>query len=91
MIQEEINKHGIELNLREKGRKVATTFKGFYGFHDKATFQPIEDFEYEASLKQNFLFSYRSFAFEYHKKMEAFKNLRKIVKDKPSLLKGKQF
>lgn len=53
-----------------KGRKVATTFTGFCGYHDKTTFQEIEDKEFEGTQKQIFLFTYRTLAWHYHKKRE---------------------
>lgn len=53
-----------------KGRKVATTFKGFCSYHDKVTFQPIEDFEFKESAEQLFLYTYRTLAWSYHKKIE---------------------
>lgn len=53
-----------------KGRKIATTFTGFCGHHDKTTFQDIEDREFEGSSKQLFLFAYRTLAWHFHKKRE---------------------
>ena len=62
--------HFIFQNAQMKGRKVATTFTGFCGYHDKITFQDIEDREFEGTTKQIFLFTYRTMAWHYHKKME---------------------
>jgi len=53
-----------------KGRKIATTFSGFCQYHDKSTFQDIEDKEFESSNKQIFIFTYRTMAWHYHKKLE---------------------
>lgn len=53
-----------------KGRGIATTFTGFCSYHDKTIFQDIEDNEFEGSLKQIFLLTYRTMAWHYHKKRE---------------------
>jgi DNA-binding HxlR family transcriptional regulator len=53
--------------LTEKGRNVASTFKGFCGRHDKEIFASIEDYNYNiGNKKQEFLFAYRALAKEYH-------------------------
>lgn len=56
-----------------KGRKIATTFTGFCANHDKTLFQDIEDSEFETKPKQIFLFTYRTLAWHYHKKLEQIK------------------
>lgn len=56
-------------DVQSRGRKIATTFSGFCEHHDKVTFQEIEDFEFVRSEKQIFLFTYRTFAWHYCKKM----------------------
>ncbi|MCD5452255.1 YecA family protein [Lactobacillus delbrueckii] len=53
-----------------KGRKQATTFSGFCSYHDKTTFQPIEDREFVGSPEQIFLLTYRTLAWHYQKKLE---------------------
>ena len=53
-----------------KGRKVATTFTGFCSYHDKALFQEIEDKDFSGTDKQIFLFTYRTMAWHFHKKLE---------------------
>lgn len=73
------------------GRKVATTFTGFCGIHDKQLFQPIEDSDYVGTEQQNFLFAYRVFSFEYHKKMESENIAKKALDDKPSLVKNQKY
>lgn len=55
---------------QSKGRRVATTFTGFCAYHDKTIFQPIEDREFEGTAQQILLFTYRTFAWHYHKKQE---------------------
>lgn len=68
------------------GRKEATVFTGFCGFHDKTLFQPIEDRNFEKTEKQIFLYTYRCFAIEYHKKQEVKKMEQIIFQKKPSLV-----
>lgn len=84
---------GINLKLKFKliGRSVATTFTGFCGFHDKTIFEPIEDQDYIGTKQQNFLFAYRVFSFEYHKKMEAYEVHKNSANKKPSLLEDKKY
>lgn len=53
-----------------KGRKQATTFSGFCSYHDKTTFQPIEDRDFVGSPEQIFLLTYRTLAWHYQKKLE---------------------
>lgn len=60
-------------DAQSKGRKIATTFTGFCAYHDKSLFQDIEDREFEANPKQIFSYTYRTFAWHYHKKIEQFK------------------
>ena len=47
---------------KEYGRKEASVFTGFCGFHDKTVFQPIEDNDFNGSKEQIFLYVYRAFA-----------------------------
>lgn len=91
MVRPVMTPQSYRMNFRSFGRKVATTFTGFCGFHDKMLFQPIEDTDYVGSNQQNFLFAYRVFSFEYHKKLEAQKVSKKRLDDKPSLVKDERF
>ena len=50
--------------------KHASTFKGFCKHHDDLFADNIEKVSYQGTNKQNFLHSYRSFAYSYHKKLE---------------------
>lgn len=79
--------YGIKIEFVPKGRNEATTFTGFCHKHDTELFVDIETKEYEQLPKQNFLFAYRAFSQEYHKKLKAFDNFRGIFRDKPSLIK----
>lgn len=80
----------IFMSGQETGRKIASTFTGFCGYHDKTTFQEIEDKVFVGSQKQLFLFAYRAFALEYHKKQEQFKMFRIQFSKKPSIAKSKE-
>lgn len=91
MYRPEFTETSYTFKGQPKGRKTATTFSGFCGFHDKIVFQPIEDNDYDGSLKQNFLYAYRAFAFEYHKKHEAYNALCLSLQSKPSLIKENWF
>lgn len=65
------NTHALMFQASDlKGRRIATTFNGFCSYHDKTLFQEIEDREFAVEQKQVFLYSYRTFAWHYHKKME---------------------
>lgn len=91
MVKAAMTEHSYRFKFKSIGRKVATTFTGFCGFHDKILFQPIEDTEYVGSEHQNFLFAYRVFSFEYHKKLEAQNASKKKLDGKPSLVKNKRY
>ncbi|WP_063562899.1 SEC-C domain-containing protein [Paenibacillus sp. O199] len=88
-----VNETTKRMNPRFKtvGRKKATTFSGFCSHHDKELFQPIEDQEYYGTEHQKFLFSYRTFSFEYHKKSESVKLHKNNGNDKPSLLTNDEY
>ena len=69
------------------GRKEATVFTGFCGYHDKTVFQPIEDGTFDkGSIQHIFLYTYRCFAIEYHKKQEVINMEKGMFKIKPSLV-----
>lgn len=72
--------------ITKYGRKEATTFTGFCGYHDKTVFQPIEDNLFNMSVEHIFLHTYRCFAVEYHKKQEVSKMEQTLFANKPSLL-----
>lgn len=91
MVKPIATNYSFKMRFKSVGRKVATTFTGFCGFHDKLLFQPIEDRDYIGSKDQNFLFAYRVFSFEYHKKMEAQNLSRKTLDEKPNLVIDKKY
>lgn len=68
------------------GRKETTVFTGFWGYDDKTLFQLIEDRDFEKSEEQIFLFIYRCFALEYHKKQELQKMEQIIFRKKLSIV-----
>lgn len=64
------------------GRGEATVFTGFCSHHDKTLFQPIEDKVFDKSIEHIFLYVYRCFAIEYHKKQEAINMKEALYKNK---------
>lgn len=68
------------------GRKEASVFTGFCSHHDKTTFQPIEDRDFEGTEEQIFLYVYRTFALEYHKKQEVVRLEQQFFANKPSII-----
>ncbi|MCM3342517.1 SEC-C metal-binding domain-containing protein [Paenibacillus sp. MER TA 81-3] len=68
------------------GRKEATVFTGFCGHHDNKVFDPIEDGLFDGSELHIFLYTYRCFAVEYHKKMEVVNMQKNAFRRKPSLI-----
>jgi hypothetical protein len=73
--------------ITEYGRNEATVFIGFCGYHDKTVFQPIEDNLFNKSKEQIFLFTYRCFSVEYHKKLEVVNMGQHLFIKKTSLLR----
>ena len=55
---------------KKEGRKIATTFFGFCDYHDTVIFRDVEDINFQKTDKQIFLFTYWTFAWHYHKKIE---------------------
>lgn len=70
----------------EYGRKEASIFTGFCGFHDTTVFNPIENYDFSATTEQIFLYIYRAFALEYHKKQEAVRIEQQMFYNKPSVV-----
>lgn len=52
----------------KQGRGVASTFWGFCDYHDTVVFEPIENHNYDKSLNQTFLYTYRTFSWHYYLK-----------------------
>ena len=76
---------------KEYGRKEASVFSGFCSFHDKTVFQPIEDRDFLGTSEQVFLFTYRAFALEYHKKQEAVRGYQAFFAQKPSIVNSEDW
>jgi hypothetical protein len=83
----ENNQHTVIHFKREAGKnwyaapisiKSASTFRGFCHHHDDI-FSVIEQQPYTGSNQQNFLHSYRSFAYSYHNRIENYAYLKNVV------------
>lgn len=55
------------------GKKKASIFTGFCGYHDKDLFKNIEDRDFVGSIEQLYFFAYRAFAHGYHQLLESLK------------------
>ena len=72
LLHKEYNTEGQIVGLKALGKKTASTFFGFCGYHDKKIFQKIEDRPIDLNNdEQCFLLSYRAFAKEHHTKQES--------------------
>ena len=54
----------------KKGRGIVSTFWGFCDYHDTSLFEPIENYNYDKSLLQTFLYTYRTFCWHYYLKLQ---------------------
>ncbi len=61
------------------GKKQATTFNGFCGYHDTVLFRPIEEKNYIGEKEQEFLFAYRALAKEYCTKRHCYNFISTIL------------
>lgn len=77
--------------ITEWGRKEATVFTGFCGYHDNELFKPIENFDFNYTNEHIFLHTYRAFAVSYHRKLENLKFGEKIYQKRPSLVTSENF
>lgn len=75
----------FSLDFEKRGRKAATTFRGFCTFHDNALFKPIEESPYSGDSQQNFLMAYRAFCLEYFKKLRTRNLLINTIENKPDV------
>ncbi|MBP2202178.1 hypothetical protein J3E07_001619 [Methanococcus voltae] len=76
--------------LKRTGRKIATVFSGFCGYHDREIFKPIELKDYSFGDKeQEYIFAYRALAKELHAKLSAKNASEKMIEemDNPKLFK----
>lgn len=65
----------------KKGRGIVSTFWGFCNYHDTVLFEPIENYNYDKSLKQTFLYTYRTFCWHYYLKLEEQKKNKYIYEN----------
>ena len=72
--------------MTQWGRKEATVFTGFCGYHDNELFKPIENYQFDGSDEHIFLYTYRCFALGYHRKQENVKLQQTILGKRPSLM-----
>ncbi|PES71831.1 hypothetical protein CN903_29205 [Bacillus cereus] len=81
---------GVIYDVKDESKNKATTFTGFCDKHDTLVFQDIETKEIDVtSSKQCFLFAYRAFALELHKKKEMLKSLQQQFRVRPTLTKDR--
>ena len=74
---------------KKQGRGIASTFWGFCDYHDTVVFEPIENYDYDKSLKQTFLYTYRTFSWHYYLK-ETQLNKNNYIQNKSNInLKNK--
>ena len=66
----ERHNNNSSVSMSKRGTRHASTFKGFCNIHDTKVFTSIEKHAYTMSKKQNFLFAYRAFIYEYSKRLE---------------------
>ncbi|WP_287021514.1 hypothetical protein [Cohnella sp.] len=81
-----VNKRGVVPNLEKISKNKASTFFGFCDYHDTEMFKPIERKDYVGEDIQNFLFSFRSIAFEYQKKIRLLRNIKNLFELQPSAM-----
>lgn len=78
-------------NCEKQGRKIASTFWGFCDYHDTIVFEPIENYDYDKSLFQTFLYTYRTFIWHYYLK-ETQMNKNNFMRENVNLdLKSNEF
>lgn len=84
MLKPDIQNSIMDINTKSESRNKATTFTGFCKYHDDVVFKDIENKSFLREEKQIFLFAYRAFALEYHKKMEATKMIKSTFAKMPN-------
>ncbi|MGZ9782481.1 SEC-C domain-containing protein [Bacillus pseudomycoides] len=92
ILNTEFGKDGLIYDVKDESKNKATTFTGFCDKHDTLVFRDIETKEIDVnSSNQCFLFAYRAFALEMHKKKELLKSLQQLFKVRPSIAKVSDF
>lgn len=93
------DENGMVTGFEPLGKKTASTFSGFCGFHDNKTFEDIENKPIDIDNdKHCFLLSYRAFAMDYHAKQETLQGYKnnelyaqpKMEKTKEGKIKGSE-
>lgn len=79
----DIVKNEPTLNFNRIGKNRASTFLGFCRIHDKEYFSLIEDQKYEQTNIQNYLFAFRAFCFERHRKLRLKKHFTGLFQKFP--------
>lgn len=78
LLNREVNEYGQYVGFEPIGKKIASTFSGFCGYHDTELFKCIENNHVDIENdKHCFLLSYRGFAKDYHAKIESLKGYDK--------------
>lgn len=85
------NKEFISIKTFEReGVNKAKRYTCFCNKHDDEVFAPIEKYNCEfknGNKEQEFIYAYKSFAFEYYKQSVNVRCFQKLIKDKPSQLR----
>lgn len=83
-ITAKVSRKGIDADFKKVSKNKASTFFGFCDFHDTELFKPIELNDYTGDPLQNFLFAFRGFCLEYHRKIRRLNTLRNGFKINPA-------
>lgn len=75
------------LKFNKIGKNRASTFLGFCKHHDKEYFSSIEDKPYYGTDLQNYLFAYRAYCFERHRKLRLKQKFTKLFQKYPQATK----
>lgn len=71
-LHQKYSKEGLPDGFEPLGKKIASTFFGFCGYHDNQIFSPIENYPVDINSDEHcFLLSYRAFARDFHSKYES--------------------
>jgi hypothetical protein len=73
-LNRKLDENGSPIGFEPLGKKAASTFFGFCGYHDNEIFKAIENDNIDLENDEHcFLLSYRAFAKEFHSKQESLK------------------
>lgn len=76
----------ITTELQKISKNKASTFFGFCEYHDTEIFKPIELESFIGTPLQIYLFAFRGFCLEYHRKFRKMKTFRASVIERPEIL-----